>query len=124
MDRTTRLFALSFGMLLGWMLVGNMTVAADSLKVEGLPDETRQFRAAVESIIKKVDTLIEQLRGKPENQAIVLDLLQTRDDIMREIPKLDGAPGDAKWNPKEMRESVQGKLMLLKNQYEKAQEAS
>jgi hypothetical protein len=132
MDRTKRFLALSFGMLLGWTLVGTVnlsgwrvqwiaTVAAESLKVDGLPDEPRQFRASVDSIIKKVDALIEQLRGKPTSQAILLDLLQTRDDIIRELPKLDGAPGDAKWNQKEMRESVQGKLMLLRNQYEKAQ---
>jgi hypothetical protein len=124
MDRTERLLAILFGILLGWMLLGNMTFAAEPLKVDGLPDEPRQFRAAVDSVIKKVDTLVEQLRGKADSQAIILDLLQTRDDILREVPKIDASPGDAKWTQKEMRESVQDKLKLLKTQYEKALEST
>jgi hypothetical protein len=122
-------------MLLGWMLLESVnlsgwrahsivTFAADTLKLDGLPDDPRQFRAAVDQVIKKVDTLIEQLRAKPGGQAIVLDLLQTRDDILRELPKIDGAPGDAKWTQKEMRESVQDKLRLLKGQYDKALEST
>lgn len=128
---TERLVAILGGMLLGWILLWNVDLsivrprpgvatAADSLAVDGLPSDTRQFRAQVEKILSKVDALIEQLRDRPNSQAIILDLLQTRDDILREVPKMDSAPGDAKWSQKEMRESVQDKLRLLKVQYDKA----
>ncbi len=128
---TERLVAILAGMLLGWILFWNVDLsglrprpgvasAADSLTVDALPSDARQFRAHVEQIIIKVDALIEQLRNRPNSRALILDLLQTRDDILREIPKIDSAPGDAKWNQKEMRESVQDKLKLLKGQYDKA----
>ncbi len=130
-SETERIVAILGGMLLGWILLWNVDLsivhprpgvafAVDFLAVDGLPSDTRQFRAQVEKIIGKVDILIEQLRDKPNSRAAILDLLQTRDDILREVPKLDSAPGDAKWSQKEMRESVQDKLKLLKGQYDKA----
>jgi hypothetical protein len=74
----------------------------------------------VDQLISKTDSLIAKLKAKPASQAMVLDLMQTRDDILREIAKIDSAPGDAKWTAQEMRESVQSKLKLLKEQYDKA----
>ncbi len=128
---TERFLAILVGMGVGWILLWNvdfsgvrprpgLATAAESLAVDSLPNDVRQFRAQVEKIITKVDALIEQLRDRPNSRVIILDLLQTRDDILREVPKMDSAPGDAKWNQKEMRESVQDKLRLLKGQYDKA----
>jgi hypothetical protein len=98
--------------------------AADSLKIDGLPNDPRQFRAQVEQVIAKVDGVVQKLKGNQTAQALVLDLMQTRDNIMREIGKMDGAPGDAKWSPQEMRDSVNAMLRLLKDQYEKATAAA
>ena len=97
-----------------------ISFAADVLKIDSLSNDPKQFRTQVDQLISKTDTLIAKLRANPNNQAIVLDLLQTRDDILREIPKIDSAPGDAKWTAREMMESVQSKLKLLKDQYDKA----
>lgn len=94
--------------------------AADALKIEGLSNDPKQFRAQVDQILTKVDSLIKKLKTNPNVQAMVLDLMQTRDDILREIPKIESAAGDAKWTPQEMRDSVQAKLKLLKDQYDKA----
>lgn len=95
-------------------------LAAEGLKIDGLPNDPRQFRTHVDQLLGKVDTLIRKLKADPKAQGMVLDLIQTRDDILREITKIESAPGDAKWTPKEMRESVEGKLKLLKDQYDKA----
>jgi hypothetical protein len=97
-----------------------MLFAADSLNLEGLPKDPRQFRAHVDQLIGKVDILIKKLKADPKAQTMTLDLIQTRDDILREITKIESAPGDAKWTAGEMRESVQAKLKLLKDQYDKA----
>lgn len=94
--------------------------AADSLNVEGLPGDPRQFRSQVGQILTKADSLIKKLKANPSTQAIALDLMQTRDNILREIVKMEGAPGDAKWTAQEMKESVQAMLKLLKEQYDKA----
>ena len=95
-------------------------LAAEVLKIDGLSSDPKQFRIQVDQLISKTDTLITKLRANPNHQAVILDLLQTRDDILREIPKIDSAPGDAKWTAREMMESVQSKLKLLKDQYDKA----
>jgi hypothetical protein len=97
-----------------------VALAADSLNIEGLSGDPRQFRIQVNQILSKADKLIEKLRKIPTAQAIALDLMQTRDNILREIVKMDGSPGDAKWTAQEMRESVQAMLKLLKEQYDKA----
>ena len=97
-----------------------VALAADALKTDGLPSDTRQFRAAVDQLIAKVDGVIAKLKGTPGAQGMVLDLMQTRDNVLREISKIDGAPGDAKWTAKEMRESVESMLKLMKEQYDKA----
>ena len=108
------------GDLIGSHRLSGFAFAADMLKIDGLSNDPRQFRTQVDQLISKTDSLIAKLRANPNNQAIVLDLLQTRDDILRELPKVDSAPGDAKWNAREMMESVQSKLKLLKDQYDKA----
>jgi outer membrane murein-binding lipoprotein Lpp len=101
-----------------WM--SGVAVAADALKIDSLSSDPKQLRIQVDQLISKTDNLIAKLKTDPNNQAIVLDLLQTRDDILREIPKIDSAPGDAKWTAQEMRDSVLSKLKLLKRQYDKA----
>lgn len=115
------------GCLLFWLSdmpgsdrASGIVLAADSLKIEGLSNDPKQFRAQVDQIITKVDSLIKKLKENPSARAITLDLEQTRDNILREIVKIEAAPGDAKWTSKEMRESVQVMLKLLKDQYEKA----
>lgn len=123
--------SLSVGIMLGGLLVwlGNVpgsdrssgiVLAADGLKIDGLSNDPRQFRAQVDQILARVDSLIKKLKGTPTAQAIALDLMQTRDNILREIVKMEGTPGDAKWTAQEMRESVQAMLKLLKEQYDKA----
>lgn len=99
--------------------LGAIAFAVEALKIDGLSHDPRQFRVQVEQLVTKTDGLIAKLRGNPEFQALVLDLLQTRDDILRELPKIDSAPGEAKWTGKEMMESVQSKLNLLKQLYDK-----
>lgn len=94
--------------------------AADGLKIDGLSNDPRQFRAQVDQILVKADGLIKKLKGNTTAQATVLDLLQTRDNILREIVKMDGKPGDARWAEQEMKDSVQAMLKLLKEQYDKA----
>lgn len=99
---------------------GARAFSAEALKIEGLSHDPKQFRVQVEQLVSKTDNLVAKLKANPNNQAIVLDLLQTRDDILRELPKIDSAPGDARWTSKEMIESVQSKLNLLKQLYDKA----
>lgn len=124
--------ALVIGLFLGWLVPWadipgqsprwGVVLAADSLKLDGLSKDPRQFRMQVDQILAKVDGVIEKLKKAPKAQALVLDLMQTRDNILRKIPKIDAAPGDAKWSSQEMRDSVQAMLMPLKDQYEKAAE--
>lgn len=109
-----------FGDIHGLRGMSGFAFAADVLKIDGLSSDPKQFRTQVDQLISKTDGLIAKLRANPNNQAVVLDLIQTRDDILREIPKIDSAPGDAKWTAREMMESVQSKLKLLKDQYDKA----
>ena len=131
MDRTILRMALALAMFWGCMLLrlgempGELTgsgivFAADSLKLEGLSNDPKQFRTQVDQAFAKVAGLIETLKSNPNAQPLVLDLMQTRDNILREIRKIEVAPGDAKWTAQEMRDSVKAMLMLLKDQYEKA----
>lgn len=108
------------GDLIGSHGISGVAFAADVLKIDGLSSDPKQFRTHIDQLISKTDSLIAKLRANPDNKAIVLDLLQTRDDILREIPKINSAPGDARWTAPEMIESVQSKLKLLKDQYDKA----
>lgn len=94
--------------------------AADALTIEGLPKDPKAYRAQVDQILKKVDGLIDKLKDNSTATAIVLDLLQTRDDILREIPKVEVKPDGAKWTLQEGRESVDAKLKLLKALYDTA----
>jgi hypothetical protein len=113
-------FVLGFGDLIGSHGMSGVAFAADAMKIDGLSNDPKQFRAQVEQLINKTDALIAKLKTNPAFQTAVLDLLQTRDDILRELPKIDSVPGEAKWTPKEMRESVESKLKLLKDQYDRA----
>ncbi len=112
-----------------WALVMIMTLgsfsidlvyAADTLTVDSLPKDPKAYRAQVEQILKKVDALIGKLKGNPNATPMVLDLIQTRDDILREIPKAETTPAGSKWSLEEGRASVDAKLKLLKDQYDKA----
>lgn len=97
-----------------------LALAAEELKVEGLPGDAKGFRAQIEQIIGKVDRLIEKLKGNPNASIMVLDLIQTRDNVLRELPKVEHQPAGSKWTEKEARESVDSMLRLLKAQYDKA----
>lgn len=98
----------------------DLALAAEELKVEGLPSDPKSFRAQIEQIISKVDNLIEKLKGNPNASTMVLDLIQTRDTVLRELPKVEHQPAGSKWSEKEARESVEWMLRLLKAQYDKA----
>lgn len=91
-----------------------------SLSVEGLSPDPKTFRAQVDQIVKKVDNLIDRLKGKQETKVVVLDLIQTRDNVLREIGKVESFPEGSKWTKEEARASVEAMLRLLKTQYEKA----
>lgn len=93
---------------------------AAELNVEGLPKEPKAFRAQVEQILGKVDSLVAKLKGNASALPVVLDLLQTRDNILREILKMEVTPEGAKWTLAEGRASVEAMLRLLAEQYEKA----
>jgi hypothetical protein len=93
--------------------------AAETLNVENLPKDATEFRRAVDQIIKKVDVLLSKLKEKPEGLVAWMNLVQTRDNVLREIEKLDAKEG-AKWSAAEARTSVELMLKLLKEQYEKA----
>lgn len=107
------------------LFVGNLSVAlaADTLTIEGLPKDPKAYRAQVDQILKKADALIEKLKAQPDRPPIVLDLIQTRDNILREIFKVESKPEGSKWFDQEMRDSVDAMLKLLKQQYDKAAEA-
>jgi len=108
---------------LGWSLVEVVEpprlAAAETLNVENLPKDAKEFRRSVDQIIKRVDGLLSKLQNKPEARAVWMDLVQTRDNVLREIEKLDSKEG-AKWTAAEARASVEHMLKLLKAQYEKA----
>lgn len=98
----------------------DLALAAEELKVEGLPSDPKSFRREVEQIISRVDKLIDRLKGNPTVSTMVLDLIQTRDSVLRELPKVENQPVGSKWSAKEARESVDWMLRLLKAQYDKA----
>ena len=99
---------------------GTVVAAEPSLKIDGLSSDPKIFRSQVDQILSKVESQIAKLKANQNAQALVLDMMQTRDNILREIVKIEGTPGDAKWTSAEMRSSVQAMLMLLKEQYDKA----
>jgi hypothetical protein len=115
-----------FGWLYAWPdgLVGQrapgVAVAAESLNVEGLPKDPKAFRAQVDQIIGKVDALLAKLKSNPKATPMVLDLMQTRDNILREILKMEVTPDGAKWTLADGRASIEAMLRLLKEQYDKA----
>lgn len=128
MNRKLRVSALvalgvwSLGLVGATVPVGgpHHALAADELKVEGLPGDAKGFRAQIEQIISRVDRLIEKLKGNPNASTMVLDLIQTRDTVLRELPKVEHQPAGSKWTEKDARESVDSMLRLLKAQYDKA----
>ena len=117
----------AFGVMTLWLIsttarMGgpDLALAAEELKVEGLPSDAKGFRAQIEQIISKVDKLIDKLKGNHNASTMVLDLIQTRDTVLRELPKVENQPAGSKWSEKEARESVERMLRLLKAQYDKA----
>jgi hypothetical protein len=92
---------------------------ADELNVQNLPKEPRSYRESVEKLITKVDALLEKQKGNKQAESAVQDLLQTRDNIVRELPKVEKAPDGAKWFPEEGRNSVDKMLLDLKLRYDK-----
>ena len=99
-----------------------IAIAAEALNVEGLPKEPKAFRLQVEQILGKVDSLVTKLKGNAQALPAVLDLMQTRDNVMREILKVEATPDGSKWTLAEGRASVEAMLKLLQVQYEKASE--
>jgi hypothetical protein len=117
----------AFGVLSLWLATTtvrmggpDLALAVEELKVEGLPRDAKGFRTQVEQIISRVDKLIEKLKGNPTASTMALDLIQTRDSVLRELPKVDNQPAGSAWSEKEARESVEWMLRLLKAQYDKA----
>lgn len=103
----------------GLMWMGTPVTWADSLTVDGLPKDPAAYKAKVDEIVGKVDQLIGKIKGDPTKFALASDLMMTRDNVMREIYKVQNKPDGSKWGA-EMRESVDDMLKLLAVQYEKA----
>ncbi|MBI4402193.1 MAG: hypothetical protein HY581_11245 [Nitrospirae bacterium] len=113
-------FSIWLGGIVGQPGVPGPAFAAESLNVEGLPADPKAFRAQVDQILKKTDGLIGKLKDNKNAEAALLDLIQTRDNVLREIFKVENRPDGSKWTAKEARESVEAMLKLLKAHYEKA----
>lgn len=94
-------------------------VYAAELNVDNLPADAKAFRAQVEQILGKVNGVIDKAKETKGADPALLDLIQTRDNILREVPKVEHIPDGAKWTSKEAQASVQSMLKLLKTQYEK-----
>ncbi|MFO0774509.1 MAG: hypothetical protein U0172_07595 [Nitrospiraceae bacterium] len=101
------------------MGVGMSASWADSLTVEGLPKDAAAYKGKVDEIIAKVDQAIGKIKGDASKFAVVSDLMMTRDNVMRELYKVQNKPEGSKWGA-EMRQSVDQMLQLLATQYEKA----
>jgi hypothetical protein len=121
------LLMMVFGCCAVWLIglagqPGNLelALAADALTVDGLPKDPKPYRTQVDQILNKVDGLIDKLKGNQNAQPVVLDLIQTRDNVLREIPKVESTPDGSKWSLQEGRASVDAMLKLLKDQYDKA----
>lgn len=99
-----------------------VAVAADALNIENLPKDPKAFRAQVTQIIGKVDGLIAKLKDNKEAEAALMDLMQTRDNVLREVSKVENTPDGSKWTADQMVNSVGAMLKLLKNHYDKAAE--
>jgi hypothetical protein len=112
--------AVWFGGAVPQMEVPGIALAADSLNVEGLPKDPKAFRAQVDQILSKATSLIDKLKGNEKALPAVLDLMQTRDNVLREIPKMESTPDGSKWTLDEGRASVEAMLKLLRDQYDKA----
>ena len=97
MGRMTRswlaLVAAALGCLAVWLCgvpqmdVPGVSLAADSLNVEGLPKDPKAFRAQVDQILSKATNLIDKLKGKEKALPVVLDLMQTRDNVCARCPR-------------------------------------
>lgn len=103
---------------------GIALAAEASLNVEGLSRDPKAFRSQVDQIIRHVDSLLQKLKENQKARGAVLDLMQTRDNVLREIGKVENTPDGAKWKSGEARESVELMLRLLKTQYEKAAQSA
>jgi hypothetical protein len=99
-----------------------VAAAAEAFSVDNLPKDPKAYRAQVDKIIGTVDGLIAKLKGNKQAEAALLDLMQTRDNILREIYKVENQPDGAKWTAAQMQDSVTAMLRLLKSHYEKAAE--
>ncbi len=103
----------------GLLWLSTAVTWADSITVDGLPKDPAAYKTKVDEIVGKVDQLIGKIKGDPKKFALVSDLMMTRDNVMREIFKVQNKPDGSKWGA-EMRESVDDMLKLLAVQYEKA----
>lgn len=114
-------FHLWLGGVVGQFGITGIALAASaSLNVEDLPKDPRAYRVQVEQILIKANSMIDKLKGNQSALAAVLDLIQTRDNILREILKMEVTPDGSKWTLDEGRASVDAMLKLLKDQYDKA----
>jgi hypothetical protein len=105
--------------MLVFIAIGTAVASADELNVQNLPKDPAGYRDAIQKLIAKVDALLEKQKGNKQMEAAVQDLLQTRDNIFRELPKVEKAPDGAKWSPEEGRNSVDKMLLDLKLRYDK-----
>jgi hypothetical protein len=114
---------LTLGSWAGQSVIANgSALAAESLNVEELPSDPAAYHTKVEQIVEQVDGVIDKLKAKREAEPVVLDLLQTRDNVVREVEKIKSHPEGSLWTNEEVRGNVDAMLKLLKVQYDKAAE--
>jgi len=106
------------GLVAGPVAPTGLAYAAE-LNVDNLPGDPKAFRAQVDQIVGRVSSIIEKAKDSKGTDPALLDLIQTRDNILREVPKVEHTPDGAKWTAKEAQASVQSMLKLLKTQLDK-----
>ena len=99
-------------------------LAAESLNVEGLPENPTAYRQSVRQILDRTDRLIDQLKEDPSKEVVALELIQARDNVYQEAYKVDHFPEGAAWTAEEARANTDAMLKNLKAEYEKAAESA
>lgn len=99
-------------------------LAAESLNVEGLPENPTAYRESVKQILDRVDRLIDKLKEDQSKEVLALELIQARDNVYQEAYKIDHFPEGASWTAEEARANTDAMLKNLKSEYEKAAESA
>lgn len=118
------------GCLVTWQGVVPEQARAEAIDVDSLPAGEKAYRASVKQFLKKVDSMIGELKAKsdsldlPEGKRpdrVILELISLRDITERELQKFDFTE-HGKFSEEEVRNSVNSALRLLGERYDQASE--